>query len=112
MNKIKLSDIKKTMVLEKKIERKDIVKEIKRLFPDSYAIPKPIRPSVRGVPDRMFCINGRLVAIEVKRDGGVVAEKQLEHIDKINKAGGLAFVAYSMEEVREVLIKEGLLCSE
>ena len=78
MNKISLSNIKKSKVLEKKIERTDIVKEIKKLFPDSYAIPKPIRPSVRGVPDRMFCINGRLVAIEVKRDGGVVSEKQID----------------------------------
>lgn len=56
-----------------------------------------------GVPDIIACINGRFVGIEVKRPGGIVSELQKYHIAKINKAGGAAFVAYSIDEVKAEL---------
>lgn len=56
-----------------------------------------------GVPDIIGCINGRFVGIEVKRPGGVVSKLQEYHIAQINKTGGAAFVAYSLDDVKENL---------
>jgi hypothetical protein len=39
------------------------------------------------------------LAIEVKRPGGKPTAEQQQFIDTINEAGGLAFVARSVEEV-------------
>lgn len=53
-----------------------------------------------GTPDILACVNGRFIAVEVKRpNGGVVSELQKSKIKKINKAGGIAFVARSVEDV-------------
>lgn len=56
-----------------------------------------------GVPDIIACINGRFVGIEVKRPGGIVSKLQEYHIEQINKAGGAAFVAYSVNDVKKNL---------
>lgn len=53
-----------------------------------------------GVPDIIACVNGKFVGIEVKRPGGRVSELQKYHIEKIRAAGGVAFVATSIEDVR------------
>jgi Holliday junction resolvase len=54
-----------------------------------------------GVPDIIACINGKFVAIEVKRSDGVVSPLQQYNIEEIHKSGGEAFVAYSFEEARK-----------
>ena len=62
-----------------------------------------------GIPDILACINGKFVAIEVKRTkGGVVSSLQKAQIEKIKENGGIAGVANSMEEFLEIL-KEGKL---
>ena len=53
-----------------------------------------------GVPDIIACINGHFVGIEVKRPGGKVSALQQLQIDEINRNGGCAFVAYSVEDVQ------------
>src|SRR5690348_9795815 len=58
----------------------------------------------RGVSDIIGCLpDGRFLAIEVKRPGGKPTPEQQQFIDTINQAGGLAFVAHSVEEVQEQL---------
>jgi hypothetical protein len=59
----------------------------------------------RGVSDIIGCIpkTGRFLAIEVKRPGNKPTAEQQQFIDTINAAGGLAFVARSVEEVDEAL---------
>lgn len=42
---------------------------------------------------------GRFFAIEVKRPGNVATPNQESFIEKIRQAGGLAFVAYSVDDV-------------
>ena len=59
--------------------------------------------SKAGTPDLIACINKKFVAIEVKQPGGVVSALQAAHIELIRKAGGIAFVAYSLEETKEYL---------
>ncbi len=57
--------------------------------------------SKAGTPDVVACLKGKFVAIEVKQPGGVVSALQAAHIELIKKAGGIAFVAYSLEETKE-----------
>lgn len=62
-----------------------------------------------GIPDILACVNGKFVAIEVKRTkGGVVSPLQKAQIQKIKENGGIAGVASTMEEFLEIL-KEGKL---
>ena len=65
--------------------------------------------SSSGTPDILACINGRFVAIEVKRPGGRVSALQQAKINLIRDAGGIAFVAYSLEETKQNLEKFNLI---
>lgn len=56
-----------------------------------------------GVPDILACINGKFVGIEVKRPGGIVAPLQDWVMYEIRRAGGVAFVAYSVDDVKKQL---------
>lgn len=62
-----------------------------------------------GTPDITACINGRFIGIEVKQPGGRVSALQAAHIELIRQAGGAAFVAYSLKEVKRVLQDEGIV---
>lgn len=60
----------------------------------------------RGVPDLLACYRGRLVAIEVKRldaPASAVTELQRINIELIHRAGGIALVARSVDDVRPIL---------
>ena len=52
------------------------------------------RNTKSGIPDILACVNGEFIGIEVKSDSGHPTELQLHHVEKIRKAGGLAFVVY------------------
>ena len=57
-----------------------------------------------GTPDILACVNGKFVAIEVKRpNGGVLSELQKSKLKKIENSGGVSIVARSVEDVSEVL---------
>lgn len=60
-----------------------------------------------GIPDLLGCINGRLIALEIKSSRGKPSELQLYKIGLINKAGGYATVLSpkNWEEVKKDLIK-------
>lgn len=62
-----------------------------------------------GTPDITACLNGRFIGIEVKQPGGRVSALQAAHIELIRKAGGVAFVSYSLQETKENLKKFGLV---
>lgn len=62
-----------------------------------------IRFSRPGASDIFAVKNGTFIAIEVKRPGGKVSPAQAEFIEDVTKAGGIAFVAYSLEDVIEKL---------
>lgn len=59
--------------------------------------------SPKGVPDLICCQKGRFIGIEVKTETGRVSPEQEEFIRRINEAGGLAFVARSLDDVIETL---------
>lgn len=109
MRQLSMKDLNKPNSLERTFET-NLVSRIKRMFPECYEIPKPIRPSSRGTPDRMFVINGVFIAIETKRaKNSVTARAQIDRLDSINKAGGFGCVAKDWETVENLLIDAGLL---
>ncbi len=51
--------------------------------------------AIRGVPDLLCCINGRFVALELKRtERAKVSELQLYNIERIKESGGYATLLY------------------
>ena len=95
-----INDLAKPNKLEKSFERNTLVKRIKKIFPDCYEIPKPVRPSSKGTPDRQFCIEGKFIAIEAKREkDGKPSPLKLKRIEEIRKAGGIAFIADTWQDV-------------
>lgn len=56
-----------------------------------------------GCSDIIACWRGRFVAIEVKRDGGAATLRQQQFMAEVRRAGGIAFVARSVEDVIQEL---------
>lgn len=59
--------------------------------------------TAKGMSDIVAIYKGRFLAIEVKTKTGVLAPHQREFLDKIQKCGGIAFVATSVQEVIDKL---------
>jgi Holliday junction resolvase len=53
----------------------------------------------KGVADILGCYGGRMLAIEVKTDRGRLSDDQQRFLDNVNAAGGIAFVAKSVDDV-------------
>lgn len=93
---------------EKKVEDK-----IKRYLDSLGAYHVKIHGSAfmpAGTPDILACINGRFVAIEVKRpSGGVVSELQKLKLKQIEQAGGVGIIARSVQDVSERIGREHII---
>lgn len=57
----------------------------------------------KGIPDILCCYRGRFVAIEVKAGRDKPSPWQLRELGGITTSGGLSVVAYSLQEVTDVL---------
>lgn len=57
----------------------------------------------QGEPDLICCYRGRYVAFELKIDGNKPSKLQLEKIEDIKRAGGIALPVYSINEIKETL---------
>ena len=57
-----------------------------------------------GVPDLLVCYKGRFIGIEVKNEKGKTSQLQNINILNIRNAGGISFVARSVEDVEGVII--------
>lgn len=64
---------------------------------------KTIATNRAGVPDIIACLNGKFIGIEGKTSTGVVSKLQEHHLKWIKEAGGIAIVARSVEDVRQLL---------
>ncbi len=53
----------------------------------------------KGISDILGCYQGRFLAIEVKKPGGRVSPDQETFIARVNEEGGIAFVAWSVDDV-------------
>jgi len=59
--------------------------------------------STAGVPDVICCLDGRFFAFEVKTPEGRLTKLQEHTIQRIEDAGGHAFVVRSVDDVKAVL---------
>ena len=66
-------------------------------------VVKTIATSKNGTPDVLGCLNGLFIGIEVKKPGGKPSPLQRVQLRKIREAGGIAFTAESLDEVKDQL---------
>lgn len=64
---------------------------------------KFVSPSRRGVPDRIIIGNKQTVFVELKSESGRPSHLQIFMINKIRKAGGIAYIVNSKDEVDRLL---------
>lgn len=78
---------------------------IKFLESNGYYVVKVIQASKAGVPDLLACVNGRFVALEVKKPDTVknTSKLQVYNLNKIKESGGNGYVVSSVKEVEGIL---------
>lgn len=87
--------------MEKDI-RTAIVKHLKKAYPGSdWEVSPPNSPTAKA--DITGCLNGRYVAIEVKRPGKDLRKAQAYRAGKLRKAGAITLMAQSVDDVKEYL---------
>ena len=65
--------------------------------------------SVIGLPDIMCEYNGKLICIEVKIEGNKATKLQEVTLKKLSEAGAITGVAYSIDDVKQILIANNLM---
>lgn len=92
---------------EDAMKEADIVKAIMRFLktlPNCFAWKEHVGMyGTAGIPDIIACIDGKFYGFEVKTDIGKPTKLQESTIRKINKAGGIAVVVRSVDEVKSIL---------
>lgn len=78
-------------------------KIIKYITAQGGYVVKVITASKAGVPDILACIDGRFYGIEVKIGYNKASALQKHNLLMIEEAGGIGILAYSLEDVKQVL---------
>jgi Holliday junction resolvase len=80
-------------------------KIIKYLESEGAYVVKVIAASKKGVPDVIVCYRGHFIGIEVKKPEtrNHTSELQKYNIELVKLAGGIAIVACTVDEVRDVI---------
>ena len=62
-----------------------------------------------NIADLLVCYKGQYIALEAKAPNGVLSKGQRYRLIKVQKAGGIGEVIYSLEKVKNILktIDEG-----
>jgi hypothetical protein len=69
----------------------------------------PVKIGTKGVLDINACLKGRFLAIDAKIGRDRLSPTQINFTASVERAGGIAFAAYSIEDVANRLRMEGLL---
>lgn len=87
----------------------DIDSFMERTFPRAYKF-KPVQMGQgKRTVDRLYCINGRFVGVEVKREGKKPTKLQYDCLREIAEAGGIAFWCDSFESFMLNMAGHGLI---
>lgn len=88
--------------IESKIEQKIVT------FCRQHAIytRKFASPSNRGVPDRLFCKDGKVVFIEIKREGREPTDLQKRELDTLRRHGMNATWCDSYSDATQILKRQ------
>jgi Holliday junction resolvase len=82
--------------------QEDILKYLKEV--GAYAVKIHVGSyQSQGTPDIICCYKGRFIGFELKNPGESATELQKYRIEQIQRAYGRAYVADSVEQVKEVL---------
>ena len=55
----------------------------------------------KGIADLIGCLKGgKFYCVEVKAKGGTLSDEQAEFLDWVRRTGGIAIVAYSLDDVK------------
>ena len=74
-----------------------------------YAV-KVVQATKAGVPDVVCCLHGKFIAIEVKKPKLNASPLQDYNVKRVEAAGGIAFVAHSLDEVKQELNRRNITC--
>lgn len=77
-------------MLEKDFQ-KQVIADLEKL-PQTWVL-KTSERARHGIPDLLVCARGHFFAIELKTDEGYATKLQELSIDRINRAGGVAFIS-------------------
>jgi hypothetical protein len=84
----------------------DFLKDAKafcEMLGKSCLVVREAAATKNGVADLLLCYNGRFIACELKRIGGVPSPQQLKFIDKTIKAGGLGAVCRNLADIWKLI---------
>jgi len=102
--KMMMDATKKQSRKDKSMTEQQIQSQILMYLNSINAYPvKVISATHSGIPDIIACLNGNFIAIEVKTETGIVSKLQEYNLNQIKAAGGIAFVARSVEDVKKNL---------
>ena len=80
------------------LEAKDQSKILAHLEEEGAWVIKTQSTNKNGTPDILGCLNGRFIAVEVKTTSGTLSRLQELKLQQIERAGGIAFVAYGYQD--------------
>lgn len=100
----------------------DLVREIMLYLSEVGALPikidthgllfdrngKPVKVGTKGVLDVLSCLKSRFIAIDAKVGKDRFSKEQSNFASAVERAGGIAFEAWSVEDVANRLRLEGL----
>ncbi|MCB4862972.1 hypothetical protein K7W03_25655 [Sphingobium sp. PNB] len=69
---------------------------------------RPVKIGKKGRLDICSCVKGRFVAIDAKIGRDRLKPDQQKFADAVTRAGGIAFAAWSVDDVAKTLAAEGL----
>ena len=69
-------------------------KDLRKIFGKNIWIENIQQVGKRGTPDRLICLDGDFIAMELKIDSGAPADIQLIKLIEIKKAGGKSYIVY------------------
>lgn len=85
-------------------EQREQTKILKWLQKEGFYVFKTVVCNRNGIPDIVGCCpTGRFFAIEVKFGSNKASKLQSWNVKQINAIGGIAFIAYSLDEVKQKL---------
>lgn len=87
-----------------KVETK-LQKDVNKYLKDKGWFYHPADRYKRGIPDIIGVMNGKFIAIELKVKGRKPSTLQKVTLNRIEKNGGEAYVAWSLKEVIDIIEK-------
>ena len=69
----------------------------------------PVKMGTKGVLDVLACLKQRFIAIDAKIGRDRLKDHQDKFCKAVERAGGIAFAAWSVDDVAQRLTAEGLL---